>query len=267
MDTRSEYQGSQDSSIRTHHQAVTPVPPGPEQIDYHMTVHRPPGAAKCPAELDMAGEGRRECRQDRKRSGQRRAALERTLRIMKHCCCMPPTAWPGSRGGPGGSSLADMEDRADLVEGAARSSAGERRVPAEPAESAGRRWRGLRPARGPVRWPCAVPSVRVVFCGGGRRERWCFVVVVEPVAARAGDASDDGGWPRPLGAWPARSTWPAARRWRARLYEDSSLRRWPDSARRLARAGVDSGSGSCSSALGAERPAFPLFLPVPGQGW
>ena len=58
------------------------------------------------------------------------------------------------------------------------------------------------------------------------------------------------GRPRPLRSRPARSTWPACScRRRARSYADSSLRRRPGSARRPARAGVDSGSGFCASAL------------------
>ena len=56
--------------------------------------------------------------------------------------------------------------------------------------------------------------------------------------------------PRLLAARPARSAWPACssrpRHW---SQEISSLRRWPGSARRLARTRADSGSGFCASAL------------------
>ena len=64
---------------------------------------------------------------------------------------------------------ADMEDRADLVEGAAE-------IPelmsgafaADARSLAGEGWRELRPVRGPVRWPCAAP---VRFCGVLLRRR------------------------------------------------------------------------------------------------
>ena len=84
--------------------------------------------------------------------------------------------------------LGDVEDGADLVEGAAEfSELVSGAFAADPRSLAVEGGAGLVQCLVPFggRAPC--------FCGGGRGEGWCFVVVVEPAAARGGDAPDDGG--------------------------------------------------------------------------
>ena len=88
-----------------------------------------------------------------------------------------------------------MEDRADLFEGAAEFS-----EPVSGAFAADPRSlkveggagfvQGLIPFGG--RASCLL-GFALCFCGGGRGEVWCLVVVVEPAAACGGDAPDDGG--------------------------------------------------------------------------
>ena len=76
--------------------------------------------------------------------------------------------------------FADVEDRADLVEGAA-----------EFSELVGGAFaadlRGLAVEGGAGFVQCLVPlgGRAPCLCGGGRGEVWCFVVVVEPAATRA----------------------------------------------------------------------------------
>jgi hypothetical protein len=85
-----------------------------------------------------------------------------------------------------------VEDRADLVQGAAEISelmgaafAADPRSLA--VEGGAGLVQGLVPFGG--RAPC--------LCGGGRGEGWCFVVFVEPAATCAGDAQMMAGRPRP----------------------------------------------------------------------
>ena len=86
------------------------------------------------------------------------------------------------------SLFADVEDRADLVEGAAEFS-----ELVSGAFAADPRSLTVEGCAGFVQ--CLVPfgGRAPCLCGGGRGEVWCFVVVVEPAAPCGGDAPDDGG--------------------------------------------------------------------------
>src|SRR3984885_10223909 len=84
--------------------------------------------------------------------------------------------------------FADVEDGADLVEGAAEIS-----ELVSGAFAAGPRSLKVKSCAGFVQ--CLIPFGGRAPCigGGGRGEVWRFVVVVEPVAACGGDAPDDRG--------------------------------------------------------------------------
>ena len=84
--------------------------------------------------------------------------------------------------------FADVEDRADLVEGAAE-------IPELVSGAFAADPRGLEVESCAGFVQCLVPFGGRAPClgGGGRGEGWCVVVVVEPAAACGGDAPDDGG--------------------------------------------------------------------------
>ena len=93
------------------------------------------------------------------------------------------------------SLFADVEDRADLVEGAAEfpdlvSGA----FAADPRSLAGEDCAGfvqcLVPFGGPT---LGLFGFALCFYGGGRGEDWCSVVVAGPAAPCAGDTPDNGG--------------------------------------------------------------------------
>jgi len=84
--------------------------------------------------------------------------------------------------------FADVEDRADLVEGAAEIS-----EPVGGAFAADPRSLKAESGAGFVQCPVPFGGRASRLCGGGRGEVWCFVVVVEPAAPCAGDTPDNGG--------------------------------------------------------------------------
>ena len=85
------------------------------------------------------------------------------------------------------SLFGDVEDGADLVEGAAEfSELVSGAFAADPWSLAGEGGAGF------VQCLVAFGGHAPCFGGGGRGEVWCFVVVVEPRQACGGDAPDDG---------------------------------------------------------------------------
>jgi hypothetical protein len=93
------------------------------------------------------------------------------------------------------SLFADVEDRADLVEGAAEfSELVSGAFAADPRSLAGEDCAGFVQCLVPFGgYPLGLFGFALCFCGGGRGEGWCFVVVVEPAAPCAGDTPDNGG--------------------------------------------------------------------------